>query len=90
MYTEFEKMLINKIFKIQSIREALIELKGIEVPDRQEGFENFKQRRVQQGKRNVYINIIMEELRKRNIQMAIRTLVIESMAMKDEELRQIA
>ncbi len=89
MRTEYENIIVNKIFKIQSIREALIELKNIEVPDRQEGFKNFRQRRIQQGKRAVHIDFIMEELSRRNIQMAMRTLIIESMAMKDEGVRQI-
>ncbi len=74
----------KNIIKIECIQEAIQEILKIEVPHRKAGetFKEFRYRRMQAARRDIWKDFIRDELCKRGIQASIRDLIIEGMKPK--------
>ncbi len=74
----------KNILKIECIKEAIQNILKVKVPQRKykETFKEFRYRRMQEARRDIWKDFIRDELCQRGIQASIRDLIIEGMKTK--------
>ncbi len=74
----------KNIIKIECIQEAIQNILEVKIPQRKykETFKEFRYRRIQEARRDIWKDFIQDELCQRGIQASIRDLIIEGIKAK--------